>query len=356
MACDHDATSAGLSSRRQVLAGLSALGASTMLPRVAAAQAASDAARIDVHHHFFPPQYLEPLAEWGRHNGLGGLQAPQREWSIAGAVAEMDRTGTASAVLSISTPGIWFGDQEQARRMARLCNEYAAQMGQDNKGRFGLFASVPMPDVEGTLREIEYALDVLKADGIGLMTSYGDTWPGDARFVPVFEELNRRKAVAYFHPLAPNCCGSLMPGVPASLVEYPQDTARAVLSLLLNGRLAQFKDVRFLFSHAGASIPVLAGRIANGSRGRKDLAQIAPDGIEAELKRLHYDTANSAYAPTMAALLAFVPVSQVLFGSDYPYLTIAQNLEGFAALGLGAAERRAIDRGNAERLLPRFKG
>ncbi len=351
---DHDATTACLTSRRQVLAGLSALGASTMLPGVAAAQA-SDAARIDVHHHFFPPQYLEPLAEWGRHNGFGGLQAPQREWSIARAVAEMDRTGTAAAVLSISTPGIWFGEKEQARGLARLCNDYAAQMGRDNKGRFGLFAAVPMPDVEGTLREIEYALDVLKADGIGLMTSYGDTWPGDPLFVPVLEELNRRKAVAYFHPLAPNCCGSLMPGVPASLVEYPQDTARAVLSLLLNGRLAQFRDIRFLFSHAGGAIPVLAGRIANGSKGRKDLAQIAPEGVDAELKKLHYDTANSAYAPTMAALLAFAPASQVLFGSDYPYLTIAQNLDGFAALRLDAADRRAIDRGNAERLLPRLK-
>jgi 6-methylsalicylate decarboxylase len=353
MAHDRGATMAWSPSRRHVLAGLSALGANTMLPGIAAAQ---DAARIDVHHHFFPPQYLEPLAEWGRRAGFGGLQAPQREWSVARTVAEMDRTGTAGAVLSISTPGIWFGDQQQARSMARSCNEYAAQMGRDNKGRFGLFAAVPMPDVEGTLREIEYAFDVLKADGIGLMTSYGDTWPGDPRFVPVFAELNRRKAVAYFHPLAPNCCGSLMPGVPASLIEYPHDTARAVLSLLLNGRLAQFRDIRFLFSHAGASIPVLAGRIANASNGRKDLAQIAPDGIEAELKKLHYDTANSAYAPTMAALLAFVPVSQVLFGSDYPYLTIAQNLDGFAALRLGAAERHAIDRGNAERLLPRFKG
>ena len=357
MAHEHDTHSACLRTRRQVLAGLSVLGASTMLPGIAAAQttAAPPAARVDVHHHFFPPQYLEPLAEWGKRAGLGGLQVPQRDWSITRAVAEMDRTGTATAVLSISTPGIWFGDQEQARSMARLCNEYAAQMERDNKGRFGLFASVPMPDVDGTLREIEYALDVLKADGIGFMTSYGDNWPGDPRFVPVFEELNRRKAVAYFHPLAPNCCGNLVAGVPASLVEYPQDTGRAVLSLLLNGRLAQFKDIRFLFSHAGGAIPVLAGRIVNGTSLRKDLAQIAPDGVESELKKLHYDTANSAYAPTMAALLAFVPVSQVLFGSDYPYLTVAQNVEGFAQLPIDAAARHAIDRGNAERLLPRLK-
>src|SRR5712671_1924908 len=339
---DHDATTACLTSRRQVLAGLSALGASTMLPGVAAAQA-SDAARIDVHHHFFPPQYLEPLAEWGRHNGFGGLQAPQREWSIARAVAEMDRTGTAAAVLSISTPGIWFGEKEQAHGLARLCNDYAAQMGRDNKGRFGLFASVPMPDVEGTLREIEYALDVLKADGIGFMTSYGDKWPGDPTFAPVFAELNRRKTIAYFHPLAPNCCaGSLIPGVTGSPVEYVFDTTRAVISLLVNGRFARMKDLRFLFSHAGGTIPMVAGRIANALRGRKDIAEIAPEGIDAELKKLHYDTANSFYAPTIAALTSYVPDTQILFGTDFPYLTIGQNLDGLRKLGLSAAQMAAI--------------
>jgi 6-methylsalicylate decarboxylase len=193
----------------------------------------------------------------------------------------------------------------------------------------------------------------LKADGIGLMTSYGDSWPGDARFAPIFQELNRRKAVVYFHPLAPNCCGNLIPGAPASLVEYPQDTARAVLSLLVNGAFARYGDIRFIFSHAGASIPVLAGRIANGLKNRKNLAEIAPEGVEQQLKKLHFDTANSAYAPTMAALLAFVPVSQVLFGSDFPYLTIGQNAEGFDKLGLSAVDAHAINRGNAERLLPR---
>src|SRR5216683_3546664 len=261
---DHDATTACLTSRRQVLAGLSALGASTMLPGVAAAQA-SDAARIDVHHHFFPPQYLEPLAEWGRHNGFGGLQAPQREWSIARAVAEMDRTGTAAAVLSISTPGIWFGEKEQARSLARLCNDYAAQMGRDNKGRFGLFAAVPMPDVEGTLREIEYALDVLKADGIGLMTSYSDNsgskWLGNPTYLPVFTELNRRKAIVFVHPTVPSCCPSLLPDVAPLVAEIPQDTARAITNLLFTGSLSRFRGIRFIFAHAGGSVPMLLGRM-----------------------------------------------------------------------------------------------
>ncbi len=340
-------------SRRLVLAGLAASAAGAAWPG-ATARAAAAARRVDVHHHFFPPAYLEPLAQWNKEQGVAdGLQAPQKAWSIEKAVEDMDRNDVATGILSISTPGVRFGGQEDARKMARLCNEYGAEMGRNHKGRFGLFAALPMPDVEGSLKEVEYALDTLKADGIGLMTSYGDSWPGDPRFAPVFEELNRRKAVVYFHPLAPDCCGNLIPGAPASLIEYPHDTARAVLSLLVNGAFARYGDIRFIFSHAGASIPVLAGRIANGLKRRNNLAEIAPEGVEQQLKKLHFDTANSAYAPTMAALLAFVPVSQVLFGSDFPYLTIGQNVEGFAALGLKEADAHAINRGNAERLLPR---
>ena len=356
MAHHHADGSVCPTTRRRVLAGLSALGASALLPGAAYAASPGTMGRIDTHHHFFPPKYLETLAAWNEREGVAkGLQPPQRDWSVAKALEDMDKNSVGTAVLSISTPGIYFGDRGQARDMARLCNDYAAELGRDHKGRFGLFASVPMPDVEGTLREIEYALDTLKADGIGFMTSYDDLYPGDKRFEPVFEELNRRKAVAYFHPLAAPCCGHVMPGVPASAIEYPHDTTRAVVSLLFSGAFQRYRDVRFLFSHAGAAIPMLAGRIASGSRRRKDLAEIAPDGIENELKKLHYDTANSVYRPTMAALLAFVPASQVLFGSDFPYYTISENVENFRHIQLSAADRAAIDRGNAERLLPQLK-
>jgi 6-methylsalicylate decarboxylase len=356
MAYHHHARTDCPTSRRQVLAAIGALGAAAALPGAVRAAVPAVGSRIDTHHHFFPPKYLEVLAEWNKREGVApGLQPPQRDWSVARALDDMDKNSVTTAVLSISTPGIYFGDRGQARDMARLCNEYAAQLGRDHKGRFGLFASVPMPDVDGTLREIEYALDELKADGIGFMTSYDDLYPGDKRFQPVFEELNRRKAVAYFHPLAAPCCGHVIPGVPASASEYPQDTTRAVVSLLFSGNLQRYQNVRFLFSHAGASIPMLAGRIAAGSRQRKDLAEIAPDGVESQLKKLHYDTANSVFRPTMAALLAFVPASQVLFGSDFPYYTISENAAGFDKLELSAADRAAIDRGNAERLLSRLK-
>ncbi|MBI3513277.1 MAG: amidohydrolase [Proteobacteria bacterium] len=310
--------------------------------------------RIDTHFHYFPPAYLEPLAAWGQRVGFGGLRGPHRDWSIPKAIAEMDGNAIATAVLSISTPGVWFGEVAEARRVARLCNEFAARMRADRPRRFGLFAAVPMPDVDGTLAEIAYALDTLKADGIGLMTSYANTWPGDPSFKPVFEELNRRQAVVYFHPLAPDCCGSTVPGISGSPLEYPYDTGRAVLSLLINGTFARHRDIKWLFSHAGGPLPALAGRIANVVRARPDAAELAPDGVEREFQRLYYDTANAAFAPTMAGLMALAATSQIVFGSDYPYFTAGENVAALATITLSDADRRAIERDNALRLLPRL--
>jgi predicted TIM-barrel fold metal-dependent hydrolase len=310
--------------------------------------------RIDVHHHFFPPEYRARLSRWAKATGVGAaVQKAQADWTVSRAVEEMDRTGLATAVLSTSTPGVWFGDAAEARRLARICNEFAALMASDHPGRFGSFASVPMPDIDGALAEIAYALDVLKADGIGMTTSFDGAWPGDPRFRPVFEELDRRKAVVYFHPLAPDCCNALMDYVPASVVEVPQDTTRAVVSLLFSGTFARFPDIRFIFSHAGAGVPVLAGRMANAvSRSAKIETLVGPAGVDGALRKLYFDTANSAYRPTMAALLELVPLSQVLFGSDYPYLTVAQNFDDLGKCGLSEAQRHAIESGNTLQLLP----
>jgi 6-methylsalicylate decarboxylase len=147
-----------------------------------------------------------------------------------------------------------------------------------------------------------------------------------------------------------------MPDAQPSMLEWPYDTGRAVVSLLLGGALAKYPDIRWIFSHAGGPVPALAGRIVNMTRNRKDLAQIAPQGVMQELTKLHYDTANASFAPTMAALLKFVPVSQVVFGSDYPYYSLEENVGLLAEIPLTQAERQAIDRGNAARLMPRFAG
>jgi len=244
---------------------------------------------------------------------------------------------------------------EQSRHLARLVNEYVVEAMRDHPGRFGLFAFVPMPDIEGTLKEIEYALDVIKADGIGLYTSYGNKWLGDPDFKPVMDELNRRKAIVYVHPLSPRCCGALTPLVPTSFTELPQDTNRAVMNLLLSNTFTRTRDIRWIFSHGGGAVPLLAGRVNSLTKIQKTGADTLPDGIDFELKRLHYETANAAYAPNMAALLKYVPISQVLFGTDYPYVSVTENVSDLGKVGLSAADLKAVERDNAMRLIARLR-
>jgi predicted TIM-barrel fold metal-dependent hydrolase len=350
--------SCGCGSRRSVLKSLAALGATTVLgaPGQVLGQGAAPAPsspphRIDVHHHFFP-QFL--LEAWQK----AGVRNPPvvQTWKLEATLDQMDRGGVATAILSLPT-GFNLPDlnAEQARHLARLINEYVIEAMKGHVGRFGLFAFMPMPDVEGTLKKIEYALDVLKADGIGLNTSYGDKWLGHPDFKPVMDELNRRKAIVYVHPLAPQCCGNLMPYVPASFIEYPQDTNRAVMSLLLSMTFTRTRDVRWIFSHAGGAVPLLAGRINSLAKVQKSNADSLPDGIDFELKRLHYETANAAYAPNMAALLKYVPISQVLVGTDYPYVSVTENVSDLGKIGLPAGDLKAIETDNAARLITRLK-
>jgi predicted TIM-barrel fold metal-dependent hydrolase len=225
----------------------------------------------------------------------------------------------------------------------------------DHKGRFGLFAVLPLPSIDDSLKEIEYALDTLKADGFGLLTSYDTTWAGDPKFAPVFEELNRRKAVVYFHPAAPECCQKLIPYVPQPTVEYPHDTTRAILSFLFNGGFRKYRDIRFIWSHAGGTMPILAGRISNSARNLPGAKENIPDGAVAEFQRLYYDTANSGTKPTMAALMALVPTSQILFGTDYPWVPAGATVNSLNANAFPAEVMRAIDRENALAILPRLR-
>jgi 6-methylsalicylate decarboxylase len=340
--------------RRQVVSSLLALGASVMAPSPSRAQVSlPHVNRIDVHHHYFPPAMLKAQSDARAE----GMSPGVRNWNWAASLEAMDAGGVATAFVSTSSGAELRKalDSEQMRGLARTCNEFAARMAAEHKGRFGFFAFLPMPDVDTTLAEIYYAFDTLKADGAGFMTSYDDKWPGDDAFVPVLEELNRRKAKIFVHPLAPNCCAGLVPNVANAVVEYPYDSGRALLSLLFNGRFVQFRDINWIFCHAGGPIPMLAGRIENSAKGLKTLAKIAPDGIEAEFKRLHYETANSAYKPTMAALRQFVPPSQILFGTDFPYIGVVDNAERLGRLGIPGPELALIEHGNAAKLFPRVK-
>jgi len=342
-------------SRRRFLTGLGAAGAAALFP-AQATHGQGPSKLIDTHHHFYPPDYLKRQMEWE-----GARKMPPypgvADWTPARAIEQMDKHGVTTAVLSLaSTPGLWFDDGAQAaNKTALMCQDYAADMRQKYPGRFGIFAPLSMLDIDATLKEVEHAFDTIKADGINLQTNYGDKWLGNPVYKPVLEELNRRKAVIYVHPLVAACCGQLSVGTFPAVIEVPHDTTRTVTSLLLSGSFARYRDIRWLFSHAGGTIPMLAGRIDAFYGARPNLKEFAPDGIFGELKRLHYDTANATSAAAMAALLKIAPVSQVSYGSDYPYFPLDQ-IKQLQELGLNKEQLDTIASGTATRLIPRLKG
>jgi predicted TIM-barrel fold metal-dependent hydrolase len=308
---------------------------------------------IDVHHHIVPPFFLAENRDRILAAGGGRINPAYSNWTPEQSLATMDKNGVDIAILSLSVSAYWYGDAQAAARTARRVNEYAADLVRSHPGRFGMFAIIPLPDTEASLREIEYAYSVLKADGIGLATSYDDKWLGHPDYQPVFEELNRRKALVFVHPTAPPCCRTLLPDVSPILIEIPQDTARAVTNLLFTGTFARFKDIRFIFTHAGGNVPMLVGRMRQ--YGPKNIAEKAPNGIEYELKRHYYDIAGTAYAPAIAALKSLVPTTQILFGSDDPFVPLADTAEGIMQLGFSADDLDRIRRNNALTLLPRLK-
>jgi predicted TIM-barrel fold metal-dependent hydrolase len=345
-------------SRRQFLAGAAAFGAAATLPgKEASAQGAPAKKLIDTHHHFYPPTYQKAWADWEDQRKIPHFGV-QLAWTKDNDLEAMDKNGISTAVLSLaSTPGVWFDvGAEKAHDTARLCCDFAAEMVRDHPTRYALFAPLSMMDTDTTLKEIEYAFDTLKANGINLQTNYGDKWLGDPAYKPILEELNRRKAVVYVHPLVASCCGRLSVGAFPAVIEVPHDTTRTVVSLLLSGSFVNQPDIKWLFSHAGGTIPFLAGRIEafydQKARGTTS-GSFAPNGIEAELRKLNYDTANATHPAAMAALLKLVPVSQVTYGTDYPYFPLDQ-INSLRALNLPAADLDAISSGNAMRLVPRL--
>ncbi|MFZ3357530.1 MAG: amidohydrolase family protein [Xanthobacteraceae bacterium] len=337
------------------MASAAALGAAAVLPGTKTPALAASDKLIDTHHHFYPPQYQKAWADWEDQRKIPHFGV-QLAWTREQDLGEMDKNGITTSILSLaSTPGVWFdAGAGKAHDMAKLCCEFAAEMVRDRPGRYALFAPLSMLDTDATLKEIEYAFDTLKADGINLQTNYGDKWLGDPAYKPILEELNRRKAVIFVHPLVASCCARLSVGAFPAVIEVPHDTTRTVVSLLLSGTFARLRDIRWLFSHGGGTIPFLAGRIEAfyDQKGRAPNG-FAPDGIEAEFRRLYYDTANATHPAAMAALTKLVPMSQVTYGTDYPYFPLNQ-IERLRELNLTAPDLEAIANGNATRLLPRL--
>ena len=355
-ACGCDDTvslTAGGLSRRQFVAG--ATGAAALLAsglgpfRRASAQTAEKPYRIDVHHHLSPPTFIQAAVANNFGDGL------LRGWTIEKSLADMDAAGVAVSMLSVTQPGVNFTSGEAARKLVRECNEYNARLIADHPGRFGGWAMLPLADIDASLKEIEYALDTLKLDGIGLMTNYRDKWLGHPSFLPVMEELNRRKCVVYTHPSTADCCVDLLKTEPPTLVEWGTDTSRTIGDIVFSGNAQKFRDIKWIFSHAGGTMPFLIERFVRHPQIEKKYQPAVPDGTLAELTRFYYDTAQTSNKAAMSALTAIIPSSQILFGTDFPYRTGLDHVKGLRASGVFTdAQIMAIEHGNAVRLLPRL--
>lgn len=342
----HGGSRAGWS-RRSALAGAAAvlLGGSTRI----GAQSPPRTPAIDVHHHFLPPFY-KPLVKGWLDKFATNVDAVMA-WTPEGSLKAMADANVERAILSVSSPGVHFGDPVQARSVARQCNDYAADLTRKHPARFGFFAALPMPDVDSAIREAERALKLHGAHGVGLLSNYGGRYLGDAEFRPLFAWLARRGANIYVHPTDAPCCAGLVPGLATPLIEFPVDTGRTVASLLWSGVFSAFPNLRFIFSHGGGVLPMVAERIIAMGFVDRDLAARVPEGAAATLARIYVDTASVTNAAAMAALRAWLPKEQILYGTDFPWGTLAGSRAALGRLGIEPQTLASIESGNATRLL-----
>ncbi|SEE29635.1 Predicted metal-dependent hydrolase, TIM-barrel fold [Streptomyces misionensis] len=311
---------------------------------------------IDVHGHFVTDSYVRRARAAGHERPDGVPAWPT--WSAEAHLEVMDRSGIDTAVLSVSSPGVFFGDAAAARALAREVNEEGARIVRDHPGRFGLFASLPLPDVDGALAEIAYAFDELGADGVILESNTHGVYLGDPRLEPVFAELGRRQAVVFLHPTSPVCWEQSALGRPRPMVEFIFDTARTVTDLLFAGTLERHPGLNVVVPHCGGALPVLADRINGFMKLFMQAGTPAPDAV-AQLRRLHYDLAGPAFPRQVPALLELADPERLLYGSDYCW-TPAPAAEAHAASFDAAPSPvdgttwRTLTTSNARTLLPRL--
>ncbi|MEV6118295.1 amidohydrolase family protein [Streptomyces sp. NPDC052109] len=307
--------------------------------------------RVDVHQHLVPPAYREVMDRHGVT--AGGWPTPV--WDARSAIAMMDRRSIATGILSISAPGTHFGDDTEARAVARDANEYAAELAKDRPDRFGFFAALPLPDVDGAIAEAAYALDELRADGVVLMSNVRGRYLGDKEYGALWAELDARGAVVFVHPDVPPM--PMLEGMPAPLVDFPFDTTRTAVHMTLNGVMGRHTRMKVILSHAGGFLPYAAWRFTAGAPFN---AGTTPLGILTDLQRFYFDTALSSTPSALPSLLAFAAPGHILYGSDFPFAPeefgalLDSMLDGYAGFEPGQLD--AINRGSAEILFPRLAG
>jgi 6-methylsalicylate decarboxylase len=270
---------------------------------------------VDIHAHYLPDSYREAALAAGHAMPDGFHELPV--WSAREHVEMMDRFGIAASMLSISSPGVHFGDDEAACSLAREVNDEGHFARISHPGRFGLLASLPLPDIDGSLDEIEYCFDEIGVDGVCLLTNVGGVYLGDPSLDPVFEELDRRSARVFIHPTSPACWEHTSFGRPRPMIEFLFDTTRTIVDMILNGTIARHPNVEFIVPHLGAALPMIADRVSGFSMVLPDVDPSA--NVLADLARLHYDLAGFAMPRALDVLRTMTPPDHLHYGSDYPF-------------------------------------
>ena len=366
-------------SRRQLLktlgagATLSIFGGGRLLAQEKVNKLHVKGGAIDVHHHHAPPALANsgrgaapgprgaappaatpPPAAGGRGRGRpDGLVGP---WTPEKTLEQMDKFGIAVSILSMTQMGdILYRGDEQGRRNVRIGNDYGASLMQKWPKRFGLMGGVPLPDIDGVLKEIEYCYDTLKVDAICIYTNDNKgRWPGDKYFEPMWQELNRRNAICYMHPLAPTCCSNLQYGPAAAMLEFDFDITRAVASIVVNGVMFRYPNIKFVTVHSGGAVPMLVGRMKD--RVPAGSEKYLSNGLYAEVRKWYFDIAHASFPWPFAAARAFMPPDHLMFGTDYSPEPIESTVNELPGLKLPEDFYQALGRTNAEKLFPRFKG
>ena len=346
--------------------------------------------KIDVHQHLLPPRYFEALAAagnltmargagagaqgnsqavaggsaqwdpWAPFGGTAARQGPRTvggwqmpEWDPQAAVAMMNGAGIETGILSISAPGVHFGDDAAARELARELNDYQAELVKDQPDRFGHFAVLPLPDFDGAVAEAVRALDELQAEGVLLLSNAHGHYLGDPAYEPLWTELAARSAVVFVHPTSPTI--AQLPGMPTALLDFPFDTTRTAVDLVVHGVFDRHPDLRVILSHAGGFLPYAASRFSAAAMFNPGTT---PESIQAGLRKFYFDTALSATPTSLPSLLAFAEPGHIFYGSDFPYAhpEWSARFDHELAIydGPGAERLGEVDRSAAEKLFPRL--
>lgn len=267
--------------------------------------------RIDVHQHVIPPFWAEELSKHG--GDPSGWNSP--EWSPEQAIQFMDENQIATGILSLTAPSVTGWQGQSMIDMARKVNEYTAGLVQKMPARFGNFATLPLPDIDASLKEISYSYDYLGVDGVVLMTNYQGIYLGDESFRPLWEELDRRSAVVFIHPAKPPM--PAIPGMPGPVIDYPMDTTRTAVHMVINGVVRRYNKIKVILSHAGGFLPYASHRFAELLPGLHP--ELSKKELIDDMRNFYFDTALSGSSVALNSLLAFAKSGHVLYGSDFPY-------------------------------------